>query len=40
MEQRRQLEEQKRAIEDTIERLDYKISRYDAAEQTGVLSWD
>lgn len=27
-------------IRQTIERLDYKISRYDAALKTGVLKWD
>ena len=39
-EQREALCAQKQAIEDTIERLNYKISRYDAALRTGVLSWD
>ncbi len=40
LEQRERLEEQKRAVESTMERLDYKISRYDEAMKTGVLSWD
>ena len=40
IEQRERLEEQKRAVESTMERLDYKISRYDEAMKTGVLSWD
>jgi DNA-binding transcriptional MerR regulator len=34
------LEEQKRQIEETIERLKFKVSRYQAAVETGVLSWD
>lgn len=40
LEQREQLEKQKQAIESTMERLDYKISRYDEAVKTGVLSWE
>lgn len=34
------LEEQKASIESTIERLKYKVSRYQKAVETGVLSWD
>lgn len=34
------LEEQKKQIEETIERLKFKVSRYQAAVETGVLSWD
>lgn len=34
------LEEQKRQIEETIERLKFKVSRYQVAVETGVLSWD
>lgn len=37
--QREQLFAQRAAIDNTIERLNYKISRYDAAIQTGELSW-
>ena len=32
--------EQRAAIDKTIERLEYKISRYEKAMETGVLSWD
>jgi DNA-binding transcriptional MerR regulator len=32
--------EQRAAIEKTIERLEYKISRYEKAMETGVFSWD
>ena len=39
LEQKDQLLEQKKAIEATIERLEFKISRYDEAIQTGVLHW-
>lgn len=38
--QRAQLAEQKLAVEAMMERLDYKIARYDVAVKTGVLSWD
>lgn len=38
--QREQLYAQRDAIEDTIERLNYKISRYDDALRTGELRWD
>lgn len=34
------LEAQKQKIEETMERLKYKISRYEIAAKTGVLSWD
>lgn len=40
VDQREVLLEQKRQIEETIERLNYKISRYEVAVKTGVLSWD
>lgn len=39
-EQRKQLMEQLEAIRTAKERLDYKISRYDEALATGILSWD
>ena len=32
--------EQKEQIEETMKRLAYKVSRYEKAVQTGVLSWD
>ena len=38
--QREQLLAQRTAIENSIKRLDYKISRYDAAIETGELRWD
>lgn len=31
---------QKEKLEETIRRLDYKISKYQTAVETGVLSWD
>lgn len=34
------LQEQKQQIETTMERLNYKISRYKVAMETGVLTWD
>lgn len=40
LEQREQLFEQKANIESTIDRLNYKIDRYEKAMKTGVLSWD
>lgn len=40
MEQRTRLLEQKTAIEAMLERLDFKIGRYELAARTGVLSWD
>ena len=39
-EQREVLLEQRRQIDETLNRLNYKIERYEAAVQTGVLSWD
>ncbi|MDE6434534.1 MAG: MerR family transcriptional regulator [Lachnospiraceae bacterium] len=40
VDQREVLKEQRRQIDSTLERLDYKISRYEDAVKTGVLSWD
>ena len=40
LEQREQLLAQKKAIESTLERLNFKIGRYEKAMETGVLSWD
>lgn len=40
VDQREVLKEQKKQIESTLERLEYKISRYEEAVKTGVLSWD
>ena len=40
VEQREKLQAQKKAVEDMLERLDYKISRYELAVKTGVLSWE
>lgn len=34
------LREQKQQMETTMERLNYKISRYKVAMETGVLTWD
>ncbi len=39
-EQREKLLEQKKQIEETIDRLNFKISRYEIAVETGVLSWE
>ena len=39
-EQYEQLDEQKKQIENTMERLQYKISKYENAIKTGVLTWD
>ena len=39
-EQREALLEKKRKIDATLSRLEYKISRYEIAVETGVLSWD
>lgn len=39
-EQRAYLAEQKKQIERALERLDYKISRYALAVETGKLVWD
>jgi len=38
--ERKQLTIQYEAIRTAIERLDYKISRYDEAIKTGVLTWE
>ena len=38
-EQRERLEEQKAQIDSTLERLNYKISRYEEAVKTGKLVW-
>lgn len=38
--QRERLLEQKNSIESMLDRLNYKISRYEAAVETGVLSWE
>lgn len=40
VEQRVHLLAQKAAIENTLEKLNYKIERYEEAVETGVLSWD
>ncbi len=39
-EQRDNLLEQKNRINSMLERLNYKIARYEVAEETGVLVWD
>ena len=39
-EQYEQLDEQKKHIENTMERLQYKISKYENAIKTGELTWD
>ncbi len=39
-EQRETLLEQKKQIDTMLERLDYKISRYEVAAKTGKLTWD
>ncbi|MBS5064333.1 MAG: MerR family transcriptional regulator [Hungatella hathewayi] len=39
-EQREALLEQRRQIDEMINRLNYKIERYEVAVRTGVLSWD
>ena len=38
--QREVLLEQRKQIDETLNRLNYKISRYEKAVQTGVLSWE
>ena len=40
VDQREALLEQKRQIDTTLERLNYKISRYEKAIETGKLTWD
>ena len=38
--QREKLLEQRKQIEETLERLNYKIARYEVAVETGKLTWD
>lgn len=38
--QRQVLLEQRKQIDETLERLNYKITRYEIAAETGVLSWE
>lgn len=40
IDQREVLLEQRKQIDETLNRLNYKISRYEKAVQTGVLSWE
>lgn len=40
IEQRKTLLEQKAKIDTTLERLNYKIGRYEIAVETGVLTWE
>ncbi|NLA77753.1 MAG: MerR family transcriptional regulator [Clostridiales bacterium] len=40
LDQREKLYEQQKSIAATIERLNYKISRYEEAVKTGKLTWD
>mgnify|MGYP000760518754 CR=1 FL=1 len=40
VDQREVLREQMKQIESTLERLDYKISRYEVAVKTGKLTWE
>ncbi len=39
-EQRRNLEEQQKQLQVAMNKLDYKISRYEVAVKTGKLSWE
>ena len=39
-EQREKLLEQRKQIEETLEKLNYKIARYEIAVETGKLTWD
>ena len=39
-EQREKLLEQRKQIEETLEKLNYKIARYEVAVETGKLTWD
>ena len=39
-EQKENLKMQQRKLQDAMDRLDFKISRYQAAVKTGRLSWD
>lgn len=40
LEQKEQLQKQLTSITQAMERLDYKISRYDEAIKTGILTWE
>ncbi|MBU3804218.1 MAG: MerR family transcriptional regulator [Candidatus Cellulosilyticum pullistercoris] len=40
IEQRKELLEKINEMQSTLDRLNYKISRYEEAEVTGILSWD
>lgn len=40
LEQRQTLLEQRKQIDETLERLNYKISRYEIALETGKLTWE
>lgn len=40
LEQRERLLKQRAEIDNTLERLNYKISKYELAAKTGKLSWD
>lgn len=40
LEERRKLLEKMEDMQQTLNRLDYKISRYEKAEATGVLTWE
>lgn len=40
LEQKEHLEVQLKAVQETLKRLEYKISCYDRAMETGVLTWD
>ena len=39
-EQREKLEEQKAQLQAAMDKLDYKISRYEKAVETGKLTWE
>lgn len=39
-EERNKLEEKIVDMQKTLERLNYKVSRYEEAEKTGILTWD
>ena len=39
-EQRKNLAVQQKKLQDAMDRLDYKISRYQKAVETGSLSWE
>lgn len=39
-EQRQSLEKQKEQLQAAMDRLDYKISRYQKAVETGELTWE